>query len=85
MYVVPLSRMAPVQTVFMTRTIDQWHPRAPRLASTTTQGDILIWHCPSPERWSAFASSFEESDENVWYEEGESEFDLVSGLREWKH
>lgn len=53
-----------------------WHPRGPRLASTTTQGDILIWHCPSPERWGAFAGGFEEADENVWYEEGESEFDL---------
>ena len=63
---------------YLTATIDQWHPSAPRLASTTTQGDILIWHCPSPERWGAFAGGFEEADENVWYEEGESEFDLVS-------
>ncbi|KAG9317101.1 WD40 repeat-like protein [Chiua virens] len=53
-----------------------WHPSAPRLASTTNQGTILIWHSPSPERWGAFAGGFEEADENVWYEEGESEFDL---------
>ncbi|KAF9242913.1 WD40-repeat-containing domain protein [Melanogaster broomeanus] len=54
-----------------------WHPTASRLASTTNQGNILIWHCPSPERWGAFAGGFEEADENVWYEEGESEFDLA--------
>lgn len=53
-----------------------WHPLAPRLASVTNQGNVLIWHCPSPERWGAFAGGFEEADENVWYEEGESEFDL---------
>jgi len=53
-----------------------WHPSAPRLASTTNQGTILIWHSPSPERWGAFAGGFEEADENVSYEEGESEFDL---------
>lgn len=58
----------------------QWHPSAPRLASTTNQGTILIWHSPSPERWGAFAGGFEEADENVWYEEGESEFDLASFL-----
>lgn len=56
----------------------QWHPHASRLASTTNQGSILIWHCPSPERWGAFAGGFEEADENVMYEEGESEFDIVS-------
>ncbi|KAF8450933.1 WD40 repeat-like protein, partial [Boletus edulis BED1] len=55
-----------------------WHPSAPRLASTTNQGTILIWHSPSPERWGAFAGGFEEADENVWYEEGESEFDLAN-------
>ncbi|KAG1902847.1 WD40-repeat-containing domain protein [Suillus fuscotomentosus] len=53
-----------------------WHPQASRLASTTNQGSVLIWHCPSPERWGAFAGGFEEADENVIYEEGESEFDI---------
>lgn len=38
-----------------------------------------IWHCPNPERWGAFAGGFEEVDENVEYEERESEFDIVSG------
>jgi hypothetical protein len=37
----------------------------------------LIWHCPTPERWGAFASGFEEVDENVEYEEREDEFDIV--------
>jgi COMPASS component SWD1 len=41
-------------------------------------GNILIWHCPNPERWGAFAGGFEEVDENVEYEEREDEFDIVS-------
>ena len=44
----------------------------------TKQGNILIWHCPHPERWGAFAGGFEEVDENVEYEEKEDEFDIVS-------
>ena len=36
----------------------------------------MIWHCPSPERWGAFAGGFEEVDENVEYEEREDEFDI---------
>ena len=70
-------RLFPTPSPF-TLLIPQWHPSAPRLASTTNQGTILIWHSPSPERWGAFAGGFEEADENVWYEEGESEFDLAS-------
>jgi hypothetical protein len=46
--------------------------------STTNHGNILIWHCPSPERWGAFAGGFEEVDENVEYEEREDEFDIVN-------
>ncbi|KAI0069116.1 WD40 repeat-like protein [Artomyces pyxidatus] len=53
-----------------------WHPRKPAIASTTNQGNILIWHCPAPERWGAFAGGFEEVDENVEYEEREDEFDI---------
>ena len=48
------------------------------IASTTNRGNILIWHCPTPERWGAFAGGFEEVDENVEYEEREDEFDIVS-------
>jgi len=44
----------------------------------TKQGNILVWHCPHPERWGAFAGGFEEVDENVEYEEKEDEFDIVS-------
>ena len=48
------------------------------IASTTNRGNILIWHCPTTERWGAFAGGFEEVDENVEYEEREDEFDIVS-------
>lgn len=47
------------------------------IASTTNQGNILIWHNPKPERWGAFAGGFEEVDENIEYEEREDEFDIV--------
>ena len=55
-----------------------WHPLKSSIASTTNQGNILIWHSPNPERWGAFAGGFEEVDENVEYEEREDEFDIVS-------
>lgn len=50
------------------------------MASTTNQGNILIWHCPTLEKWSAFAGDFEELDENVEYVEKEDEFDIVRTL-----
>ncbi|EMD40979.1 hypothetical protein CERSUDRAFT_121584 [Gelatoporia subvermispora B] len=56
-----------------------WHPHKPCIASTTNHGNILIWHCPTPERWGAFAGGFEEVDENVEYEEREDEFDIEDG------
>jgi len=48
------------------------------MASTTVHGNILIWHIPTLEKWSAFAGDFEELDENVEYIEKEDEFDIVS-------
>ena len=57
--------------------LGQWHPKKPMIASTTNQGNVLLWHCPTPERWGAFAGGFEEVDENVEYEEREDEFDIV--------
>jgi len=53
-----------------------WHPTKPAIASTTNMGNILLWHCPTPEKWGAFAGGFEEGDENVLYEEREDEFDI---------
>ncbi|EKM59556.1 uncharacterized protein PHACADRAFT_85948 [Phanerochaete carnosa HHB-10118-sp] len=53
-----------------------WHPHKPAIASTTNQGNVFIWHCPTPERWGAFAGGFEEVDENIEYEEREDEFDI---------
>ena len=58
----------------------QWHPSKPSIVSTTNHGNILIWHCASPERWGAFAGGFEEVDENVEYAEREDEFDIVNFL-----
>jgi len=46
------------------------------MVSTTNHGNILIWHCPMNEKWSAFAGDFEELDENVEYIEKEDEFDI---------
>jgi COMPASS component SWD1 len=57
----------------------QWHPIKPSIVSTTNLGNLLIWHCPTPERWGAFAGGFEEVDENVEYQEREDEFDIVRG------
>ena len=62
------------------KVIFQWHPSKPAIVSTTNHGNILIWHCPSPERWGAFAGGFEEVDENVEYDEREDEFDIVNSL-----
>jgi len=53
-----------------------WHPAKAAIVSTTAHGNILVWHCPTPERWGAFAGGFEEVDENVEYEEREDEFDI---------
>ncbi|KAF7331669.1 WD-REPEATS-REGION domain-containing protein [Mycena kentingensis (nom. inval.)] len=53
-----------------------WHPSKSAIASTTNQGNILLWHRPHPERWGAFAGGFEELDENMEYEEREDEFDI---------
>ncbi|KAF9076659.1 WD40 repeat-like protein [Rhodocollybia butyracea] len=53
-----------------------WHPSKSSIASTTNQGNVLIWHSPNAERWGAFAGGFEEVDENVEYEEREDEFDI---------
>ncbi|KIJ56751.1 hypothetical protein M422DRAFT_72901 [Sphaerobolus stellatus SS14] len=54
----------------------QWHPTKAAMASTTIHGNILIWHIPTLEKWSAFAGDFEELDENVEYIEKEDEFDI---------
>lgn len=48
------------------------------MASTTNRGTVLLWHCPTLEKWSAFAGDFEELDENVEYVEREDDFDIVS-------
>lgn len=53
----------------------QWHPQKPILVSVSS-GLVSIWARPQIENWSAFAPDFKELDENLEYDEKETEFDI---------
>ncbi|VEL22090.1 unnamed protein product [Protopolystoma xenopodis] len=56
-----------------------WHPLRPiivSLSNSVTKEQVSIWAQTQVQNWSAFAPDFKELDENVEYEERESEFDI---------
>ncbi|RKP17316.1 WD40 repeat-like protein, partial [Rozella allomycis CSF55] len=54
-----------------------FHPYRPIIASLSAYGVIFLWKGSIDENWSAYASNFQELQDNEEYEEREDEFDIV--------
>lgn len=53
----------------------QWHPLRPIIISIAN-GLVSLWATPTITNWSAFSKDYREIEDNMEYEERESEFDL---------
>ncbi|KAG7191976.1 chromatin binding protein [Scheffersomyces spartinae] len=57
----------------------KWNfPRCMIGSTGLDSGNIYLWSVQFPQKWSALAPDFVEIEENIDYEEGEDEFDLVN-------
>ncbi|RKO99182.1 hypothetical protein CXG81DRAFT_8151, partial [Caulochytrium protostelioides] len=58
-----------------------WHPTMPAAASITGRGEVLFWHGPRRQRYSALDPGFREIEQNIVYAEREDEFDVATDAK----